>query len=284
VPSLSEPIRSSLANDQDLALRPRRHRERAPPRRGAEHRERTGPRDRLLAGAMSARREEAAAMGVESAAAAPRRLEPLPWRLGQVLERPDGRQRRERLRLAVEELGQAPLEGELRHEGGHIEARVRAGGVVVELRRGAHRVPRRGRRADVLQLLVADGGLGQRRLRPTVEQEVRLHPVSEPPPNRSMRRKGERETRNRLVGIESRNATMWLCGQGRAVYKRGEVDREDGRSESADKNASASGGWGVRVGERIRPPGPWFQLVQLRNLRAPELAVFPAGESMATRF
>jgi hypothetical protein len=198
VPSLSEPIRSSLANDQDLALRPRRHRERAPHRRGAEHRERTGPRDRLLAGAMSARREEAAAMGVESAAAAPRRLEPLPWRLGQVLERPDGRQRREGLRLAVEELGQAPLEGELRHEGGHLEARVRAagggaGGVVVEIRRRARRVPRRGRRADVLQLLVAHGGPGQRRLCPTAEQEVRLHPVSERTPNRSMRRKREKE-------------------------------------------------------------------------------------------
>jgi len=45
---------------------------------------------------------------LEADAAAPRRLEALRRRLGQVLQAGDRRQRRERLRLAVEELGQAP--------------------------------------------------------------------------------------------------------------------------------------------------------------------------------
>lgn len=190
------PIRVSI-NDENLgghALRPR-HRRRHPGRDGGdrENRQRAAPRGRLLPGggglglgAMPARREEAAAVvRVEGAAAAPRRLDALPGRrLGQVLQGAHGGERGEGLRLAVEEPGQAPLQGELRHERGHLEAvRVRArggaGGVVVELRRGggARGLPGHGRgrglgvrrRADVLLLLRARGG-------PTaVEQEVCLH-------------------------------------------------------------------------------------------------------------
>jgi hypothetical protein len=215
-----------LVNDQDLpsyALVPRWHSQRWPPRR----RERTTPRGLLLLGAMTARREDAAAVRVEPAAAAPRRLEALPGRLGQVLERPDRRQRRERLRLAVKEHGQAPLEGELRHEGSHLEVRVRAGGrgaggVVVELRRRSRRVPRRGRRirvrrrADVLQLLVAHG---QHRLRAPAEQEVRLHSSSELQTDRSGLRRKKRQKRKQ-VG-RNRNTPRRndvVSGQGHGRY------------------------------------------------------------------
>ena len=180
-----------LTHNQNVAghaLGPGRRGQRRPPRRGGrEPRERAGPHGGLPGagrcgggglGAMPARREEPAAVRVESPAVAPGRLEALPWRLGEVLQRPHGGERGEGLRPAVEEPGQAPLEGELRHEAGHLEAarpRARGGGrVVVELRRRARgRLPRRrGRRADVLLLLTARGGL----LRPpAAEQEVRLH-------------------------------------------------------------------------------------------------------------
>ncbi|BAS90669.1 Os04g0583266, partial [Oryza sativa Japonica Group] len=54
--------------------------------------------------------------------AAARRLEALPHRLRHVLQAAHRRQRRERLRLAVEELGEPPpAERELRHERGHLE-------------------------------------------------------------------------------------------------------------------------------------------------------------------
>jgi hypothetical protein len=149
---------------------------------------------------------------LEADGAAPRRLEPLRRRLGQVLEAAYRRQRRERLRLAVEELGQAPpanrieqrvrskittslffylkrkeradngqrgedayvLDRELRHEGGHLEVG-RSGPRRAGVVGELHIVRRRGearRRAADVLILFL---ASDDRLLAAREQEVGLH-------------------------------------------------------------------------------------------------------------
>uniref|UniRef100_A0A8R7PHU2 Uncharacterized protein n=1 Tax=Triticum urartu TaxID=4572 RepID=A0A8R7PHU2_TRIUA len=89
------------------ALGPRRARRQRPERRRPTERGQP-PFGHLLEGRGIAAREAPAVRVLQPDLAAPGRLDPLARRLGQVLQAAHGRERRERLRLAVEELGQTP--------------------------------------------------------------------------------------------------------------------------------------------------------------------------------